>query len=63
MADTEEGTAKGRSSQDPSQSQDPFFSKLDILLFSLIIGMLIYYFMNRKKSEEAVPEFKRLPTV
>ncbi|XP_062341507.1 NADPH--cytochrome P450 reductase-like isoform X1 [Osmerus eperlanus] len=63
MADTEEGTAEGRSSPDPAQAEDPLFSKLDILLFSLIIGMLIYYFMNRKKPEEADPEFKRLPTV
>ncbi|KAK2881543.1 hypothetical protein Q8A67_018811 [Cirrhinus molitorella] len=38
---------------------EPFFSNLDIFLFSLIAGLLIYWFIFRKKTEP-IPEFKKL---
>uniref|UniRef100_A0A672PKC7 NADPH--cytochrome P450 reductase n=1 Tax=Sinocyclocheilus grahami TaxID=75366 RepID=A0A672PKC7_SINGR len=37
----------------------PFFSNLDILLFSLIAGLLVYWLVFRKKVEP-IPEFKKL---
>ncbi|CAB1316562.1 unnamed protein product [Coregonus sp. 'balchen'] len=43
--------------------QEPLFSNLDLFLFSLIVGLLIYWFLSHKKTEEAIPEFKRLTTV
>uniref|UniRef100_A0A8B9RJ91 NADPH--hemoprotein reductase n=1 Tax=Astyanax mexicanus TaxID=7994 RepID=A0A8B9RJ91_ASTMX len=39
----------------------PFLSNLDIFLFSLIAGLIIYWVMFRKKAE-AIPEFKKLET-
>lgn len=41
--------------------EEPLFSSLDIFLFTLIIGLVIYWFMNRKKPEP-IPEFKKLDT-
>uniref|UniRef100_A0A672PJA2 NADPH--cytochrome P450 reductase n=1 Tax=Sinocyclocheilus grahami TaxID=75366 RepID=A0A672PJA2_SINGR len=38
---------------------EPFFSNLDILLFSLIAGLLVYWLVFRKKVEP-IPEFKKL---
>uniref|UniRef100_A0A8B9RJ67 NADPH--hemoprotein reductase n=1 Tax=Astyanax mexicanus TaxID=7994 RepID=A0A8B9RJ67_ASTMX len=40
---------------------EPFLSNLDIFLFSLIAGLIIYWVMFRKKAE-AIPEFKKLET-
>lgn len=40
---------------------EPLFSNLDIFLFSLIAGLLIYWFIFRKKSDP-IPEFKKLET-
>uniref|UniRef100_A0A8C9Z5T8 NADPH--cytochrome P450 reductase n=1 Tax=Sander lucioperca TaxID=283035 RepID=A0A8C9Z5T8_SANLU len=39
----------------------PLFSNLDLFLFSLIVGLVIYWFMSRKKPEH-IPEFKKAPT-
>uniref|UniRef100_A0A8C9Z4Y0 NADPH--cytochrome P450 reductase n=1 Tax=Sander lucioperca TaxID=283035 RepID=A0A8C9Z4Y0_SANLU len=39
----------------------PLFSNLDLFLFSLIVGLVIYWFMSRKKPEH-IPEFKKLDT-
>lgn len=44
------------------EEEEPLLSNLDIFLFSLIIGLIIYWFMSRKKSEP-IPEFKKLETV
>lgn len=41
--------------------EEPLFSNLDLFLFSLIIGLVIYWFMSRKKPEP-LPEFKKLDT-
>uniref|UniRef100_A0A672PLD5 NADPH--cytochrome P450 reductase n=1 Tax=Sinocyclocheilus grahami TaxID=75366 RepID=A0A672PLD5_SINGR len=41
---------------------EPFFSNLDILLFSLIAGLLVYWLVFRKKVEP-IPEFKKLESV
>lgn len=43
------------------EEEEPLFSNLDIFLFSLIIGLIIYWFMSRKKPEP-IPEFKKLDT-
>ncbi|XP_065137871.1 P450 (cytochrome) oxidoreductase b isoform X1 [Paramisgurnus dabryanus] len=40
---------------------EPLFSNLDIFLFTLIAGLLIYWFIFRKKPEP-IPEFKKLET-
>ncbi|XP_066551759.1 NADPH--cytochrome P450 reductase isoform X1 [Amia ocellicauda] len=41
-------------------ADEPFLTSLDLFLFSLIAGLLIYWFIFRKKKEE-IPEFKPLP--
>lgn len=41
--------------------EESLFSNLDLFLFSLIVGLVIYWFMSRKKPEP-IPEFKRLET-
>ncbi|XP_029028380.1 P450 (cytochrome) oxidoreductase b isoform X1 [Betta splendens] len=41
--------------------EEPLFSNLDIFLFSLIVGLVIYWFMSRKKPEP-IPEFKKIDT-
>uniref|UniRef100_A0A673INK2 NADPH--hemoprotein reductase n=1 Tax=Sinocyclocheilus rhinocerous TaxID=307959 RepID=A0A673INK2_9TELE len=38
---------------------EPFFSYLDLFLFSLIAGLLVYWIIFRKKAEP-IPEFKKL---
>uniref|UniRef100_A0A671MB91 NADPH--cytochrome P450 reductase n=1 Tax=Sinocyclocheilus anshuiensis TaxID=1608454 RepID=A0A671MB91_9TELE len=38
---------------------EPFFSNLDLFLFSLIAGLLVYWIIFRKKAEP-IPEFKKL---
>ncbi|KAJ0022196.1 hypothetical protein NQD34_009686 [Periophthalmus magnuspinnatus] len=42
--------------------EEPLFSNLDIFLFSLVVGLVIYWFMSRKKPEP-IPEFKKLDTM
>lgn len=42
--------------------EEPLFSNLDLFLFSLIIGLVVYWFMSRKKPEP-IPEFKKLDTL
>uniref|UniRef100_A0A673MPM6 NADPH--hemoprotein reductase n=1 Tax=Sinocyclocheilus rhinocerous TaxID=307959 RepID=A0A673MPM6_9TELE len=42
---------------DEEQTPEPLLSSLDIFLFSLIVGLLIYWFFFRKKTEP-VPEIK-----
>lgn len=44
-----------------AEEEEPLFSSLDIFLFSLIIGLVIYWFMSRKKPDP-IPEFKKLDT-
>uniref|UniRef100_A0A3P8YJH1 NADPH--hemoprotein reductase n=1 Tax=Esox lucius TaxID=8010 RepID=A0A3P8YJH1_ESOLU len=41
------------------EEDDPLFSNLDLFLFTLIIGLIVYWFMSRKKAEP-IPEFKKL---
>lgn len=43
------------------EEDEPFFSNLDLFLFSLIAGLLIYWLIFRKKAEP-IPEFKKLET-
>merc|ERR1712142_318445 len=43
------------------EEEEPLISNLDLFLFSLIIGLLIYWYMSRKKPDP-IPEFKRLDT-
>lgn len=51
------------STQTPSMGdeEEPLFSNLDLFLFSLIVGLVIYWFMSRKKPEP-IPEFRKLET-
>ncbi|XP_036380630.1 NADPH--cytochrome P450 reductase-like isoform X1 [Megalops cyprinoides] len=49
-------------SPEPVAEEEALFSSLDIFLFSLIAGLLIYWLLARKKKEE-IPEFKTLTTV
>uniref|UniRef100_A0A673INK6 NADPH--cytochrome P450 reductase n=1 Tax=Sinocyclocheilus rhinocerous TaxID=307959 RepID=A0A673INK6_9TELE len=42
-----------------ANSDEPFFSYLDLFLFSLIAGLLVYWIIFRKKAEP-IPEFKKL---
>lgn len=59
MADMD---AEAAGHTDPVLSEEePLFSNLDIFLFSLIVGLVIYWFMSRKKAEP-IPEFKKLDT-
>ncbi|XP_023262400.1 NADPH--cytochrome P450 reductase isoform X2 [Seriola lalandi dorsalis] len=44
-----------------ADEEEPLFSNLDLFLFSLIVGLLIYWFMSRKKPDP-IPEFKKLDT-
>uniref|UniRef100_A0A9J7ZBQ0 NADPH--hemoprotein reductase n=1 Tax=Cyprinus carpio carpio TaxID=630221 RepID=A0A9J7ZBQ0_CYPCA len=41
---------------------EPFLSNLDIFLFSLIAGLIVYWLIFRKKVEP-IPEFKKLESV
>ncbi|KAF0030569.1 hypothetical protein F2P81_017300 [Scophthalmus maximus] len=45
-----------------AEEEEPLFSNLDLFLFSLIVGLVIYWFMSRKKPEP-IPEFKKLNTL
>ncbi|XP_050984659.1 P450 (cytochrome) oxidoreductase b isoform X1 [Labeo rohita] len=56
MADTQ---ADPSAQPELMDEDEPFFSNLDIFLFSLIAGLLIYWFIFRKKTEP-IPEFKKL---
>ncbi|KAJ8342848.1 hypothetical protein SKAU_G00327760 [Synaphobranchus kaupii] len=49
-------------SPDPGAVEEPLFTTLDIVLFTFIVGLLIYWFMSRQKKEE-IPEFKKLTAV
>ena len=42
--------------------EEPLISNLDLFLFTLIAGLVIYWFMSRKKPEP-IPEFKKLDTL
>uniref|UniRef100_A0A672HRS4 NADPH--cytochrome P450 reductase n=1 Tax=Salarias fasciatus TaxID=181472 RepID=A0A672HRS4_SALFA len=44
----------------PVEEGEPYFTSLDLFLFSLIVGIIIYYFMPRKEPEP-LPEFKKPP--
>ncbi|XP_037533313.1 P450 (cytochrome) oxidoreductase b [Nematolebias whitei] len=46
---------------DRAGDEEALFSNLDLFLFSLIVGLVIYWFMSRKKPEP-IPEFKKLDT-
>ena len=59
MADMDADTA---AHTEPSvEEEEPFFSNLDLFLFSLIVGIVVYWYMSRKKPEP-IPEFKKLDT-
>lgn len=56
MADAQADPATQSELMDEDES---FFSNLDVFLFSLIAGLLIYWLIFRKKVEP-IPEFKKL---
>lgn len=45
--------------ESPVVVEEPFFSTLDIFLFTLIAGFAIYWFFFRKKKIE-IPDYKTL---
>ena len=49
-------------SLEPGVEEEPLFTALDLILFSFIVGLAVYWFMSRQKKEE-IPEFKKLTTV
>ncbi|XP_062329842.1 P450 (cytochrome) oxidoreductase b [Osmerus eperlanus] len=57
MADTEPEILQP---PEPAE-EEPFLSNLDLFLFTLIAGLVIYWFMSRKKAQP-IPEFKKLDT-
>ncbi|XP_062241495.1 P450 (cytochrome) oxidoreductase b isoform X1 [Platichthys flesus] len=57
MADMDGETATH--TQTMAEEEEPLFSNLDLFLFTLIIGLVVYWFMSRKKTEP-IPEFKKL---
>ncbi|KAF4103775.1 P450 (cytochrome) oxidoreductase b [Onychostoma macrolepis] len=59
MADTQADPAAQSELMD---EDEPFFSNLDVLLFSLIAGLLIYWLIFRKKTEP-IPEFKKIESM
>jgi len=42
-----------------ASEEEPLLSNLDLFLFSLIAGLVIYWFMSRKKPEP-IPDFKKI---
>uniref|UniRef100_A0A9J7WY42 NADPH--cytochrome P450 reductase n=1 Tax=Cyprinus carpio carpio TaxID=630221 RepID=A0A9J7WY42_CYPCA len=59
--------SKSFSLDEPAQPElmdedEPFLSNLDIFLFSLIAGLIVYWLIFRKKVEP-IPEFKKLESV
>lgn len=56
MADTDTQTT-----EPVLEEEAPLFSNVDLLLFSIIVGFFIYWFMSRKKPDP-IPEFKKLDT-
>uniref|UniRef100_A0A8C7W4C1 NADPH--cytochrome P450 reductase n=1 Tax=Oncorhynchus mykiss TaxID=8022 RepID=A0A8C7W4C1_ONCMY len=56
MADVE---AESSTQPEAMEEENPLFSNLDLFLFTLIAGLIIYWFMSRKKAEP-IPEFKKL---
>lgn len=57
------GTAASK--DEPSSVKSPevstAFSMMDVFLFSIVIGLLTYWFFFRKKKEE-IPEFSKIQT-
>lgn len=59
MADMDPETSS--STDQIAGEEEPLFSSLDLFLFSLIVGLVIYWYMSRKQPEP-IPEFKKLDT-
>lgn len=59
--DADSATHSAASAAAATEEEEPLFSNLDLFLFSLIIGIVVYWFMSRKKPEP-IPEFKKLDT-
>ncbi|XP_064208443.1 NADPH--cytochrome P450 reductase isoform X1 [Anguilla rostrata] len=49
-------------SPEPGAAEEALFTPLDIVLFTFIVGLLVYWFLSRQKKEE-IPEFKKLASV
>ncbi|XP_061105065.1 NADPH--cytochrome P450 reductase-like [Conger conger] len=46
---------------DPGAEEESLFTALDLILFSFIVGLVVYWFLSRQKKEQ-IPEFKKLTT-
>lgn len=51
----------GATASDTVAEEVSLFSKTDMIMFSLIVGFLTYWFLFRKKKDE-VPEFTKIQT-
>lgn len=56
MADQQ---AEASAQSNLTSEEEPLLSNLDIFLFSLIVGLIIYWFVFRKKPE-TIPDFRPL---
>lgn len=61
MADSEMEMDGGPSGAGAPAEGESMLGMLDVLLFSIIAGLLIFWAVFRKKKEE-IPEFKKIPT-
>ncbi|MGH0163106.1 UNVERIFIED_CONTAM: hypothetical protein FKN15_059300 [Acipenser sinensis] len=62
MADSEMEMDGGPSGAGAPAEGESMLGMLDVLLFSIIAGLLIFWAVFRKKKKEEIPEFKKIPT-
>ncbi|MGH0136114.1 UNVERIFIED_CONTAM: hypothetical protein FKN15_010896 [Acipenser sinensis] len=62
MADSEMEMDGGPSGAGAPAEGGSMLGMLDVLLFSIIAGLLIFWAVFRKKKKEEIPEFKKIPT-
>ena len=51
----------GATASDTAAEEVSLFSTTDVIMFSLIVGLLTYWFLFRNKKDE-VPEFTKIQT-
>ncbi|MCJ8744885.1 hypothetical protein PDJAM_G00123710 [Pangasius djambal] len=59
LRDMAEQQAEESTQPELMNEEQPLLSNLDIFLFTLIVGLIIYWFMFRKKPE-TIPDFRPL---
>ncbi|KAK1158389.1 NADPH--cytochrome P450 reductase-like isoform X1 [Acipenser oxyrinchus oxyrinchus] len=61
MADSEMEMDGGPSGAGAPAEGESMLGMVDVLLFSIIAGLLIFWAVFRKKKKEEIPEFKKIP--